>query len=135
MLKKGLLILATALMTLAPLSASAAVRGGFVARRPVYVYRPYWGPSWGWGWGGWGWNTPYYSTYYSNPTGEVKLETKVKDAEVFINGAYAGTTKDNKHMHLRPGNYKIEIRQGGQTAFAQQVYVTEGKTVKLYPEL
>ncbi len=36
----------------------------------------------------------------------------MKDAHVFINRAYAGTTH-NKTMHLRPGAYKIEIREGG----------------------
>lgn len=133
MLKKGLLTMAAALMMLAPMSASAAVRRVVVVGRP-YVYRPFWGAYWGPSWGYWG--APYYGAYYAHPnTGEVKLETKVKDAEVFINGAFAGTTKENKHMYLRPGNYNIEIRQGGQTAFNQKVYVTAGKTLKLYPEL
>ena len=50
--------------------------------------------------------------YYGYPNaGEVKLDTKVKDAGVFINGAYAGTTHDNKTMHLRPGTYNIEIQR------------------------
>jgi hypothetical protein len=126
-MKKGLLVLAAALMTLAPMSASAAVRGVVVVGGPIY--RPFWGSYWGPYWG-----PGYYGSYYPN-AGEVKLETKVKTGEVFINGAFAGTTKDNKHMYLRPGNYNIEVRQGGQTAFAQKVYVTAGKTVKLYPEL
>ena len=54
--------------------------------------------------------------YYAYPnSGEIKLDTKVKDAAVFINGAYAGTTHENKSMHLRPGSYNIEIREAGQT--------------------
>src|SRR2546430_509438 len=133
-MKKGLMILATALMTLAPMSASAAVRGAIVVGRP-YVYRPFWGAYWGPSWGPY-WGAPYYGAYYAHPnTGEVKLETKVKDAEVFINGSFAGATHDNKHMYLRPGSYNIEIRQAGRREFAQQVYVTAGKTLKLYPEL
>ena len=67
--------------------------------------------------------------------GEVKLDTKVKDAQVFIDGAYAGTTKENKTMYLRPGSYNIQIRENGQTPFAQQVYIAAGKTVHLHPEL
>src|SRR5262245_37372344 len=132
-MRKGLLILAAALMTLAPISASAAVRGGVVVGRPYYNvwYRPYWGPSWGWGpyWG-----APYYYNAYPN-TGEVKLDTKVKDAQVFINGAYAGTTHDNKHMYLRPGSYNIEVREGGRTQYAERIYVVAGKTLHLHPEL
>jgi hypothetical protein len=132
-MKKGLLILATAVMSLAPISAPAAVR--VVVGRPFYggyyggyysgFYGPYWGPYWG-----------PYGGYYAHPNaGEVKLDTKVKDAQVFINGSYAGTTHQNKSMYLRPGSYNIEIRQGGQTHFAEKVYVVAGKTLHLHPEL
>ena len=126
-MKKSLLILFAALMTLAPISASAA--GFVVVGRPYYgFYRPFWGPYWGGYWG------PAYYGAYPN-SGEVKLDTKVKDAQVFINGAYAGTTHENKTMHLRPGSYNVEIREAGQTQFSQKVFVAAGKTVHLHPEL
>jgi hypothetical protein len=125
-MRKGLLVLAAAVMTLAPMSASAAIRGAFVVGRPYWGggwYAPYWGPYWG-------------PSYAVNPNaGEIKLDTKVKDAQVFINGAYAGTTHENKSMHLRPGNYNLEIREGGRTPFAERVYVVAGKTLHLHPEL
>jgi subtilisin family serine protease len=120
-MKKGLLVLVAVVMALAPMSASAAVvRGGVV----VYGgwYGPYWGPYWG----------PYYA--YPN-SGQVKLETKVKDAQVFINGSYAGTTHENKTMGLRPGTYSIEIREGRTTPFSKRIYVVAGKTLHLHPEL
>jgi len=127
-MKKALLILAVALMTLAvaPTSASAAwgywggpYYGGWYA-----PYGPYWGPG------------PYGRFYYGNPyAGEIKLDTKVKNAEVYINGAFVGTTHDAKKMHLRPGSYKIEIRELGKTRFAEQVYVTPGRTLHLHPVL
>ena len=119
-MKKGLLILAAAVMALAPLSASAAIVVG-----PGY-YGGFYGPYWGSGYAG------YYAYPYS---GEVKLDTKVKDAQVFINGSYAGTTHENKKLRLRPGTYNIEIREGGQTPFAEKVYVIAGKTLHLRPEL
>ena len=127
-MKKGLLILSVALMTLAPMSASAAIRGFVVVGRPYYggYYAPFWGPYWGGYWG------PAYA--YPN-SGEVKIDTKVKDAQVFINGAYAGTTRENKSMHLRPGNYNIEIREAGTTQYAEKVYVVAGKTLHLHPEI
>jgi hypothetical protein len=126
-MKKGLLILTVALMTMAPIGASAAIRGMVVVGGPVYGgwYAPYWGSYWG----------PYYGYGYYPNSGEVKLDTKVKDAQVFINGAYAGTTHDNRTMHLRPGDYNIEIRENGQVPFAQEVYVAAGKTLHLHPEL
>jgi len=122
-MKKGLLILAAAVMMLAPLSASAAIRG-FVAVGPGYGwYSPFWGPYWG----------GYYSVYPNS--GQIKLDTKVKDAQVFVNGAYAGTTHENKTMHLRPGSYNLEIREAGKTQFSQKIYVAAGKTVHLRPQL
>lgn len=129
-MRKRLLVLAAALMTLAPISASA--RGFVMVGRPYYGgwygggwYSPFWGPYWG-----------PYGGYYAYPnSGEVKLDTKVKDAQVFINGAYAGTTHENKTMHLRPGAYNIEVHQGGRTAYAERVYVVVGKTIHLHPEL
>lgn len=118
-MKKRLLVLAMGLMTLAPLGASAAVfvGGGY--------WRPYWGPG-------------YYGGYYPYAyayAGEVKLHTKVKDAEVFINGAFAGDTRHNKTMHLRPGTYNLEIREAGHAKFSQRVYIAAGKTLHLYPML
>jgi len=127
-MKKRLLILAAAAMTLMPMAAPAAVRGVVVVGRPYFgyyggFYRPFWGPYWG-------------SYYYTHPNaGEVKLDTKVKDAQVFINGAYAGTTHENKSMYLRPGSYNIEIREAGRTPYAEKIYVVAGKTLKLHPEL
>jgi hypothetical protein len=129
-MKKGMLILAAGLMMLMPINTSAAVRGFVVVGRPYYggyyggFYRPFWGPYWG----------PYGFYGYPN-AGEVKLDTKVKDAQVFINGAYAGTTHENKTMHLRPGTYNIEVKEAGRTPFAQRVYIVAGKTLHLHPEL
>ena len=127
-MKKGLLVLAAAAMMFAPVSASAArvfIGGGY--------YRPYWGPYWGpYAYGGPG---PYYGEVYYPNAGVVKLDTKVKDARVYINGAYAGTTHDNKTMRLRAGNYKIEIREAGATKFADTVMVSAGKTIHIKPGL
>jgi hypothetical protein len=124
-MKKGCLVLAVAVVSLAPMSASAAVR--FFVGGPVAYpgwYAPFGGPYWGAS--GYG--------YYPN-SGQVKLDTKVKDAQVFVNGAYAGTTHQNRTMHLRPGSYPIEIRENGQTPFSQRVHVAAGKTLHLHPEL
>ena len=128
-MKNTWMVLAAALMTLAPVSAPAAVRGFVAVGRPYYgaaVYRPYWGSYWG----------PAYGYYWTNPNaGQVKLDTKVNDAGVFINGSYAGTTHQNKSMYLRPGSYTIEIREAGQTRYAEKIYVIAGKTLHLQPVL
>jgi len=131
-MKKALLVLTGALMTMAavPVSAPAAVR--VVVGGPVVgFYRPFWGAYWGPYW------NPYYGGYYyGHPNaGEVKLDTKVKDAQVFINGAYAGTTHENKSMYLRPGSYNVEIKEAGVSRYAEKIYVVAGKTMHLHPEL
>jgi hypothetical protein len=122
-MKKGLLILVGVMMALAPMTSSAAVRvvvgGGYYGG----FYSPFWGSYWGPG-------------YYAYPnSGEVKLDTKVKDAQVFIDGAYAGTSQQNKTMHLRPGSYNIEIREAGRTQYSETVYVVAGKTLHLHAAL
>jgi hypothetical protein len=124
MKNKLMILAAAAAMTLAPMTASAArifVGGPVIG---AGFYGPYWGPYGG----------PAYG--YAEPVlGEVKIDTKVKDAEVFVNGAFAGITKDAKTLHLRPGSYNIEVVYGGQPALHQQVFVTAGKTIHLQPAI
>ena len=120
-MKKMLLIASAALMLL-PLTAAARV-GVFVgsgfAPMGYYGYGPFYRP---------------YGPYYGVPNaGQVKLDTKVKDAQVFVDGAYAGTSGKLKTMWMRPGTYTIELRAPGQAQFAEKIYVVAGKTVHVEP--
>jgi hypothetical protein len=118
---------------LATLPASAVVRG-----HAVVIFGPAYVPF---GW--YDWYGPYYYGYYgfdpygprASATGEVKLDTKIKNAEVFVNGDYAGTVKQLKTMRMRPGNYDFSIRAAGREPFEEKVYVVAGKTLKLHPYL
>jgi len=83
-------------------------------------------------WGGYG---GIYGGYGTPNAGRVKFDTKVKDAEVFIDGSYAGTVGQLKTITLKTGSYDIEVRSSGRRAFAQRIYVVGGKTVKLRPNL
>ena len=76
-------------------------------------------------------------TYSPNPeySGPDNFKFKVNDGQVFVNGAFAGTTKDARTLHLRPGSYMVEVRHAGQEAFSEQVFVTAGKTLHLHPAL
>jgi PEGA domain len=126
-MKRFLLACVAALVLTAPLAAQ---------RRVVIVQ-----PGFGWGWGGW--YAPYWGPYpygfydgYDWPrTGTVKLDSHVKDAEVYIDGAYAGKVGKLKSMNLRPGSYNIEVRSPGQTSFEQKVFVVAGKTIHVKPVL
>ena len=124
-MKKMLLIASAALMLL-PLTVAARGRiGVFVGSgfAPMgyygYGYGPFYRP---------------YGPYYGVPNaGQVKLDTHVKDAQVFVDGAYAGTSGKLKTMWMRPGTYTIELRAPGQAQFAEKIYVVAGKTVHVEP--
>jgi hypothetical protein len=124
-MKKMLLIASAALMLL-PLTAAARV-AVFVG--PGFAPMGYYGYGYG------PFYRPYgYGGYYGVPNaGQVKLDTKVKDAQVFVDGAYAGTSGKLKTMWMRPGTYNIELRAPGQAQFAEKIYVVAGKTVHVEP--
>ena len=125
-MKKLIMLCIVAATMMAPLAAFG---------RPVRVFAA---PRFGWGWYSPYWGPyPYAYGYYGYPpaTGAVKFDTDVKDAEVYINGAYAGTVAKLKTMNLRPGSYDIEVRAPGRTQFTEKVYVAAGKTLHLNPEL
>ena len=123
-MKKVMMTAIAALVLMAPLAASARVA--------VFV-----GPRIGWGWYAPYWGSypyPYYGYYPVGPaTGDVKFDTHDKQAQVYIDGAYAGTIGEVKTMHLRPGSYDIEVRGQAGADFDQKVYVAAGKTLHLNP--
>jgi hypothetical protein len=124
-------MLAIGALLLATIPAVAAPPPHF---RGAVVVGPVFGPAWGpWGYYGYG---PYsYYGGYARAGGEIKIDSKAKDAEVFVNGAYAGTVKEMKSMWLRPGTYDLELRARGGEKFAEKVYVVAGKTVHIRPDL
>jgi hypothetical protein len=121
---RKLLVACTVLIVALPASARG-FRGGY------YGYGGGFGP-WGYGY----YDPYFYGSYpvISHPNaGQVKLEIKDKDAEVFINGSFAGTVREMKSMWLRQGTYKLEVRSPGRTEFSNQIYVVNGKTLHVRP--
>ena len=123
-MKRLLLVLLAGLVLTAPLMAYP---------RHYVVVRP----SFGWGWNDPFWGPyPYSYGYYPAPeTGRVKFDTKAKDTQVYIDGAYAGTVGQLKKMDLRPGSYNVELRAPNQPTFAERIYVVRGKTLHLNPNI
>jgi hypothetical protein len=122
-MKKVLMVCITAAL-MAPLAAHASR----VIVAPAFGwggYAPYWGP----------YPYPYGYYGYAPASGALKFDTSVKAAEVYIDGAYAGTVGKLKTMYLRPGSYDIELRAPGRTQFDKKVYVAAGKTLHLNPDL
>ncbi len=107
---------------------------------------PWYGP---WGYGYWPYYAGYpwygYDAYFYHPfygtgfargpgMGEIRLRTGQKNAEVFIDGAYAGTVAELKKMWLDPGAYNLEVRSGGES-FHRRIYVLSGKTLHIQAQL
>src|SRR5262245_47433124 len=106
--------------------------GGLAPRRRAAGHRDavrtYYGPgSYGY------WSPSYYPwapAYAVTPsTGEVKIDTHLKDASLFVGGGYVGPIDKFKKFHLRPSNHDIELRDhSGATIFNERVQVILNKT-------
>jgi hypothetical protein len=102
-----------------------------------------------WGWSPYYWGSPWlygapflmggpgfwYPGFAWGPDkGEVKLSAANRDAEVYIEGAFAGTASRLKSMWLDPGVYNIEVRPAGSKGgdgFQKKIYVLSGKVMRL----
>ena len=101
----------------------------------IFIGGGFYGPAF-YGPGYYGWYSPVYGAPYvveQGPyLGKVKFDTKMKDALVYVDNAYAGTVRQLGTFPLRPGRHDIELRdRSGQVIFQQTVDVLAGKTLKL----
>jgi hypothetical protein len=97
-----------------------------------YYYDPYaWYPGY--------WNYPFTGYGYGNPTGEIRLKVKPRDAEVFVDGYYAGTVNDfdgfSQALRLEEGPYTIEIRAPGYAPLSINVRIQPGRKINYEGEL
>lgn len=110
------------LLSLPPTASAQRVRQRIIIVQPVdpFFSGPY----------------PYhpYPAYNMPPNyGQVKVETKRKDASVYIDGGFAATTDKAKKFALRPGDHDVELRDSeGQSLFHERIAVTVGNTTKLH---
>ncbi len=135
----GMAVLAAAMLVPAA-SASPqrfGFRGGFGPRfygPTVFVGPGFYAPGWyGYGTYGLGWYEPY--GFVPGPTaGKIKFDTKMKDAQVYVDGGLAGTVKQLGTFPLKAGAHDLELRTtSGQTLYQEHVDVIPGKTIKIKP--
>jgi hypothetical protein len=99
--------------------------GGYYGWYDPWGYDPYYGGGYGYGYG---------RGYYSSPwDGGLRLRVKPNDAEVYVDGYYAGIVDefDNVFQHLRieTGPHRIEVRQDGYEPLTFEVRILPDRTI------
>lgn len=101
------------------------------AYRFPYWYTPlFWDPFWSY-------YAPFYHPGfftgfpYADDKGEVRLTAEPRQAEVFLDGAYAGTADHLKSIWLEPGAYSLSVRAANREPFEQRIYVLSGRTLRI----
>ena len=99
---------------------------------PSPFYYGYNGYGWGYGPGAYA----AYPTYaYPHEAGGIRLKIRPRDAQVFIDGYYAGLVDDFdgafQSLKLEAGGHKVEIRMPGFEDLELDVHVQPGRTLTL----
>jgi PEGA domain len=97
--------------------------GGFFGY--PYMWGPYWDPYWVGPYGG-GWGYYGYRGYYDN-SAELRLEVKPKEAQVYVDGYYAGVVDDFdgvfQRLHVSPGDHELVLYLNGYRTVKQNLHV------------
>ncbi len=142
--KRLLLFFALAFVVLLGSATTTEAQGlrrrGFGSRVVlVSGYYPYYDPFWyGDPWYGlqYPWR-PYPSPYryYGYDEASVRFDVKPKEAEVYVDGYYAGVVDDFdgtfQRLRVEPGEHEIELYLDGYRTVRQKVYLTPDNTFKL----
>ncbi len=72
-------------------------------------------------------------------TGAVRLRVRPRDAQVFVDGAFAGTVNDFdgvfQELRLSEGGHQIEVRMPGFETAVFDVHIQPGRTIDLRQDL
>jgi len=97
-----------------------------------YGYGNGYGYGYGYGQGPWGRNTTY-------DTGGIRFRVRPRDAQVFVNGYYAGLVDDFdgtfQELRLEQGGHKIEVRMPGFEDLLLDVHVQPNRTITIREDL
>jgi len=98
-------------------------------------YDPYFRGDFYWSSGSWrryGYYGGVYGSSYGYDLGRLRLQVRQRDAQVFIDGYYAGIVDDFdgrlQGLSLEAGEYGVEIVLPGYETLAFDVRVTPGRT-------
>jgi hypothetical protein len=111
-------------------------RGPVIVRGGAF-FDPFWGPYYPYGYGyPYAYGYPYGPYDYSQmSTGDVKTEVTPKQAEVYVDGYYAGVADDFdgafQRLHTSPGGHAVTLRLDGYRTVTENIYVRPDSTFKL----
>jgi hypothetical protein len=96
-----------------------------------FFYDPFWGPypySYG--------VYPYgVYPYRARPEGDVRVEVTPKQAEVYVDGFYAGRADEFngvfKRLHTTPGGHAITLHLDGYRTVTENIYASPDRTYKV----
>jgi hypothetical protein len=96
---------------------------GFGTRYSSRFWDPYWGYFYPAG---------YFS--YNDGKGEVRLAAP-KQADVYLDNAYAGKAEKLKSIWLQPGAYDLSVSNSDHASYHQRIYVLSGKSLRITAKL
>jgi hypothetical protein len=82
---------------------------------------------------------PFPPYRYAQPDASVRLDVTPHDAEVYVDGYYAGIVDDFdgmlQRLRVEPGQHEITIYHDGYRPVHERVYLTRDRTFKIKQEL
>jgi hypothetical protein len=79
----------------------------------------------------------YYPWYAYDPAASLRLQVTPRQAEVFVDGSYAGTVDDFdgsfQRLRLHPGDHTIEVFLPGHRSLTQRIYLQPGRRSRCEP--
>ncbi len=108
------------------------VVGGYYS--PYWLYDPWFGFGYQYPWGPYPYPYPY--RYYNpDPGAAMRLDVTPHEAEVYLDGYYAGIVNDFdgtfQRLRARPGQHEIVLYLDGYKTVRQKLYLTPRNTIKV----
>ena len=128
------MLMGAALILAGSVSAHAYPLHGRVVVVPVvpraHFIAPFYDPFW----------PPYYAPWVypyagGRPASDIRVQVEPKQAEVFVDGYYAGLVSDVGRLRVTPGGHAVTLFLEGYRTTTENIYVRPGSTFKLHENM
>lgn len=116
------------------------VAGGFYGPYASPFYGPFYSPFYDpWFGGPWGWGSGYPYWRMAGPEASVRLDVRPRDAQVYVDGFFAGTVDQFdgvfQRLRLPPGQHEIAVYKDGYRTVRDRLYLAVNSSRKLTHDL